>query len=34
MIDFDEFKYIDLIKIDTEGYDFQVIKGLGKLIKK
>ena len=34
VIDFDEFKYIDLIKIDTEGYDFHVIKGLGKLMKK
>ncbi len=34
MIDLDEFKFIDLIKIDTEGYDFHVIKGLGQLIKK
>ncbi len=24
---------IDLIKIDTEGYDFHVIKGLGEIIK-
>ena len=23
---------IDVLKIDTEGYDFQVIKGLGKYI--
>ena len=34
IIDSNEFKSIDLLKIDTEGYDFHVIKGLGKLIKK
>lgn len=25
---------IDILKIDTEGYDFRVIEGLGELIKK
>ena len=34
IVDVDEFKLIDLIKIDTEGYDFHVIKGLGKLMQK
>ena len=34
LINIDEFKVIDLIKIDTEGYDFYVIKGLGNLITK
>ena len=34
LINIDEFKVIDLIKIDTEGYDFNVIKGLGNLITK
>ena len=34
LINIDEFEVIDLIKIDTEGYDFNVIKGLGKLITK
>ena len=27
-------KIIDLIKIDTEGHDFNVIKGMGKYINK
>ena len=27
-------KYIDILKIDTEGQDFNVIKGLGKMIKQ
>ena len=34
LIKIDEFKFIDLIKIDTEGYDYNVIKGLGNLISK
>ena len=34
LINFEKKKYIDLIKIDTEGYDFKVVKGLGKLINK
>ena len=34
LIKIDEFKFIDLIKIDTEGNDFNVIKGLGNLITK
>ena len=34
LINIDEFNFIDLIKIDTEGYDFNVIKGLGNLISK
>jgi len=34
IINIDEFEVIDLIKIDTEGYDFNVIKGLGSLITK
>ena len=34
IIDSRDFNVIDLVKIDTEGYDFYVIKGLGKLIKK
>ena len=34
LISIDEFNFIDLIKIDTEGYDFNVIKGLGNLISK
>ena len=34
LINIDEFNFIDLIKIDTEGYDFNVIKGLGNLIGK
>ena len=34
IIGHNEFKVIDLVKIDTEGYDFHVIKGLGKLIQK
>ncbi len=25
--------YVDILKIDTEGYDFKVIKGLGEYIK-
>ncbi len=25
--------HVDILKIDTEGYDFQVVKGLGKSIK-
>tara|TARA_B100002052_G_C15833359_1_gene576550 strand:+ start:327 stop:1049 length:723 start_codon:yes stop_codon:yes gene_type:complete len=29
----ENIKNIDLIKIDTEGYDFYVIKGLGEMIK-
>ncbi len=28
-----EIKYVDILKIDTEGYDFNVIKGLGDNIK-
>ena len=28
-----KIKHIDILKIDTEGYDFNVIKGLGKDIK-
>ena len=34
LINVDELKVIDLVKIDTEGYDLNVIKGLGKLITK
>ena len=34
LINIDELNFIDLIKIDTEGYDFNVIKGLGNLISK
>ena len=34
IIDSRDFNVIDLVKIDTEGYDFYVIKGLRKLIKK
>ena len=26
-------KIIDILKVDTEGYDFNVIKGLGDLLK-
>ena len=29
-----KFKQVDLLKIDTEGHELQVLKGLGKLIKK
>jgi FkbM family methyltransferase len=29
-----KIKQIDYLKIDTEGYDFEVIKGAGKLINK
>ena len=28
-----KIQYIDILKIDTEGYDFNVIKGLGEHIK-
>ncbi len=28
-----KIKYVDILKIDTEGYDFNVIKGLGEYIK-
>ena len=34
LINIDKIEFIDLIKIDTEGYDFHVIKGLGNLIAK
>ncbi len=34
IIDYNEFKIINLLKIDTEGYDFNVIKGSEKLLKK
>lgn len=30
----EEIKYIDILKIDTEGQDFNIIKGLGKMIQK
>ena len=29
-----KIKSIDLVKIDTEGYEFQIIKGLGNCLKK
>ena len=32
--DFKKIKKIDLIKIDTEGHEFNVIKGMGNLLKK
>ena len=28
-----KIQYVDILKIDTEGYDFNVIKGLGEYIK-
>jgi len=28
-----KIQYVDILKIDTEGYDFNVIKGLGEHIK-
>jgi FkbM family methyltransferase len=31
---FKKIKKIDLIKIDTEGHEFNVIKGMGNLLKK
>ena len=34
LINFEKKRYIDLVKIDTEGYDFNVVKGLGKSINK
>lgn len=32
-VNFDSQNHIDLLKIDTEGYEFEVIKGLGEKIK-
>ncbi len=34
LINVEKIEFIDLVKIDTEGYDFHVIKGLGELITK
>ena len=34
LINIKKSEYIDLVKIDTEGYDFHVVKGLGKLINR
>jgi FkbM family methyltransferase len=33
-IDFDKIDYIDYIKIDVQGYDINVLKGIGDYIKK
>ena len=30
----ENIKFIDILKIDTEGYDYYVIKGIGELIKR
>ena len=34
LLNVEKIEFIDLVKIDTEGYDFHVIKGLGELITK
>tara|TARA_Y100001958_G_C21184793_1_gene514052 strand:- start:113 stop:832 length:720 start_codon:yes stop_codon:yes gene_type:complete len=34
LLNLEKLEFIDLVKIDTEGYDFHVLKGLGKLITK
>ena len=34
LVHISKIKKIDLIKIDTEGHEFNVIKGMGNLLKK
>ena len=33
-IDFNKIEYIDYLKIDVQGYDINVLKGLGEYLKK
>jgi FkbM family methyltransferase len=33
-IDFNKIEYIDYIKIDVQGYDINVLKGIGEYLKK
>jgi hypothetical protein len=33
-IDFNKIEYIDYLKIDVQGYDINVLKGVGEYLKK